>query len=218
MATYSRYLDIAAKIRSRIEAGEWKVSERLPRLDDFGAEYGANRDTIARAIKVLEAEGYVLAVQGRGITRAHRTSPRADDGLPRHSVSVAAAIVRDDGRVLAIQRRDDDTWEPPGGVLELEESITAGLRREVREETGLDVAPDCLTGVYKNMELGVVSLVFRCRQIGGTPRQTDEAAEVAWLTEEDVRQLMAEAFAVRILDALAGQWPRVRSHDGVRLI
>jgi GntR family transcriptional regulator len=75
-------LDIASKIRERIEAGEWTPGARLPRLDDFAAEYGANRDTIARAVAALEAEGYVWAVQGRGIAVRYGTMrprrPRGD--------------------------------------------------------------------------------------------------------------------------------------------
>ena len=45
--------------------------------------------------------------------------------------------------------RDNHHWEPPGGVLELAGSIEDGLRREVREETGVDIEPDTLSGVYK---------------------------------------------------------------------
>ncbi len=55
----------------------------------------------------------------------------------KHSVSVAAAVVDADGRILVIRRRDNGHWEPPGGVLELDETIEDGLRREVLEETGL---------------------------------------------------------------------------------
>ena len=81
MAVHSRYLDIAAQIRGRIEAREWEPGVRLPRLDDFAAEYGANRDTIGRAIGALEAEGYVWAVQGRGIIVRHGTiRPRRPRG------------------------------------------------------------------------------------------------------------------------------------------
>ncbi len=81
MVVHSRYLDIAAKIRERIEAGEWAPGARLPRLDDFAAEYGANRDTIARAIRALESEGWVWAVQGRGITVRYGTiRPRRPRG------------------------------------------------------------------------------------------------------------------------------------------
>lgn len=73
MAVHSRYLDLASKIRQRIEENEWTPGSKLPRLDDFAAEYGANRDTIGRAINVLESEGYVWAVQGRGIIVRHGT-------------------------------------------------------------------------------------------------------------------------------------------------
>lgn len=71
MAVHSRYLDIAAKIRARIEDGEWLPGAKLPRLDDFAEQYGANRDTIGRAIGALEAGGFVWAVQGRGIIVRH---------------------------------------------------------------------------------------------------------------------------------------------------
>lgn len=82
MAVHSRYQDIASEIRTRIEADEWPAGTRLPRLDDFAVEYGVNRNTIGRAIAVLESEGYVWAVQGRGITVRYGTirsrRPRGD--------------------------------------------------------------------------------------------------------------------------------------------
>lgn len=70
---------------------------------------------------------------------------------PRHSVSVAAAVVNAEGKVLAVKRRDNGQWEPPGGVLELAESILDGLVREIEEETGLSVKPGRLSGIYKNV-------------------------------------------------------------------
>jgi ADP-ribose pyrophosphatase YjhB (NUDIX family) len=70
---------------------------------------------------------------------------------PEHSVSVAGIVVRDDGRILAVRRRDNQHWEPPGGVLELDETFEHGVRREVSEETGIEVRVERLTGVYKNM-------------------------------------------------------------------
>lgn len=71
-------------------------------------------------------------------------------------------------RALLVKRRDNGHWEAPGGVLELEEDVVSGLKREVREETGLEVEPELLTGVYKNMARGIVALVFRCRVVGGS--------------------------------------------------
>ena len=133
----------------------------------------------------------------------------------RHSVSVAAVIVAKDGAVLAIQRRDNKHWEPPGGILELDEGPLDGLRREVLEETGLHVQPETLTGVYKNMPQGIIALVFRCHITDGTPHTTTESNQVAWLSREQVTNRMKEAFAVRVTDALdfAGI-PAIRTHDG----
>jgi len=62
-----------------------------------------------------------------------------------HSVSVAGVVIDEDWRALVIQRRDNGHWEPPGGILERDESIIEGLLREVREETGLIVEPLALS-------------------------------------------------------------------------
>ncbi|MFJ4791636.1 NUDIX hydrolase [Kitasatospora purpeofusca] len=136
-----------------------------------------------------------------------------------HSVSVAGVVIRDDGRVLAIRRADNGTWEPPGGVLELAESVEDGVRREVFEETGIKVSVERLTGVYKNVTRGVVALVFRCRPEGGTEQLSDESTAIDWLTLAKVEDHMGEVFAVRVLDALRGDAaPSIRTHDGQRLL
>ena len=136
---------------------------------------------------------------------------------PQHSVSVAGIVVRDDGRVLVIQRDDNGHWEAPGGVLELDEPFEAGVRREVFEETGLTVTVERLTGVYKNLTHGVVALVYRCRPSGGELRPTEEARQIRWMTKEEVQTAMVPAFGVRILDAFA-EVPQSRAHDGVNLV
>jgi len=137
-------------------------------------------------------------------------------GSPRHSVSVAAAIFDESGKnVLLIKRRDNGRWEPPGGVLELDETIEEGLRREVREETGAEIEVGPLTGVYKNMARGILALVFRGTATTEPLTQTTEAAEIAWHSLDEIARLTAQAFAIRVTDAVAitTRTP-VRSHDG----
>jgi len=136
---------------------------------------------------------------------------------PKHSVSVAGVVVRDDGRVLVIRRDDNGHWEAPGGILELDESFEAGVRREVLEETGLAVTVERLTGVYKNLTHGIVALVYRCRPAGGEPRATEEAREIRWMTKEEVQSAMVPAFGVRVLDAFE-EAPQSRAHDGANLV
>lgn len=138
-------------------------------------------------------------------------------GTPKHSVSVAGVVVDDADRVLVIRRDDNGAWQAPGGVLELDESFQEGVAREVFEETGLKVSVEHLTGVYKNISLGVVALVFRCVPIGGDIRCTAEAREVCWMTTAQVKAVMTPAFAVRVLDAFADQI-HTRTHDGTNLL
>ncbi|MGW3242784.1 NUDIX hydrolase [Streptomyces sp. NPDC001070] len=134
-----------------------------------------------------------------------------------HSVSVAGAVVREDGGLLAIRRADNGTWELPGGVLELNEAPEDGIKREVWEETGIHVEVDQLTGVYKNTTRGIVALIFRCKPSGGTERTSDESTAVDWLTPEEIAERISEVYAIRLLDALDSAGPHVRSHDGKRL-
>ncbi|MCQ4193679.1 NUDIX domain-containing protein [Streptomyces parvulus] len=135
-------------------------------------------------------------------------------------MSVAGVIVDDNGHALLIKRRDNGHWEPPGGVLEPEETIPDGLQREVLEETGIKIAlPATLTGVYKNMTGLIVSLVFRCEAIDGTPTTGDETRALRWATRDEVTELTDEAYAIRVLDALdATTPPAIRAHDGVKLV
>jgi 8-oxo-dGTP diphosphatase len=115
----------------------------------------------------------------------------------QNSVSVAGVIV--DGQHRALPQ--------------------AGVCREVREETGLSVTPLNLSGVYKNMRRGIVSLVFRCQVLDGELTTNDEVSDFRWATREEVTILVDEAFAVRVLDALEERTaPAVRQHDGVHLI
>ena len=98
-------------------------------------------------------------------------------------------------------------------------AATHGRRREVREESGAEIRVDRLTGIYKNMTAGVVALVFRAHLTGGILTPTDEAAAVEWWTTEQVTTGQTEAFAVRILDALADRTEiAIRHHDGVNVL
>ena len=137
---------------------------------------------------------------------------------PSHHVAVAGVVVAADGRVLVVQRRDNGRWEAPGGVLERDETFEEGVAREVAEETGVTVAVERLTGVYKNVVRGVVVLVYRCRPVSGEAGPTEESRAVEWITPDEVRRRLLPAYGVRVLDALADAPAASRAHDGAEVL
>lgn len=67
--------------------------------------------------------------------------------------SVRAIIQNEHGHILFINRRGENRWGMPAGSIELEESITDCLKREVQEETGLEVIHATLIAIYTNPAL-----------------------------------------------------------------
>src|SRR5262245_41858352 len=65
-----------------------------------------------------------------------------------------AAIFNGRGELLLIQRTDDRLWALPGGALEVGETPARGACREAWEETGLEVEPLALIGVYDSRLCG----------------------------------------------------------------
>lgn len=121
-------------------------------------------------------------------------------------VGVTAVVLDDEGRVLLHRRSDDGRWATPGGILEPGEQPAQAVVREVREETGVEIAVERLASVigqephtYPNGDrVQLLDLAFRCRPVGGELRvDGDESLEVAWFAPDEVPR-MAERILERI--------------------
>jgi ADP-ribose pyrophosphatase YjhB (NUDIX family) len=120
-------------------------------------------------------------------------------------VEIVQAVIRRDGEVLLALRRDLRGWELPGGNLEAGEAPEAALRREVLEETGLEVTIESLAGVYRRTGfLPHRARVYRCRAAAGTPRPSDETPRVAWWPAAALPPGLLPWCRQPLADALAG--------------
>jgi mutator protein MutT len=105
------------------------------------------------------------------------------------------AIVIDDGRLLVVKRANDPgkgLWSLPGGRVEQGEFLEDALKREVREETGLEVEVGELAGILEvpGDELHYVILDYHALVTGSTDvRPGDDAAEVRWAPLKDVAHM-----------------------------
>jgi 8-oxo-dGTP diphosphatase len=84
-------------------------------------------------------------------------------------------------------------WDLPGGFLEPGEHPEAGVVRELREETGLEVRPRRLIGVYMDVygpdQEPTINLTYECEVVGGQQRAADDVAEVGWFRPEELPRL-----------------------------
>jgi len=119
-----------------------------------------------------------------------------------------AAIFNRLGEMLLIQRADDKLWAMPGGAFEVGETPAEGASREAWEETGLQVEPLALVGVYDSRLCGTRSraqlyqFVFLCRphDPDAQPIVSNETLDVRWYAEAALPAL-SPGHAPRIADA-----------------
>ena len=105
------------------------------------------------------------------------------------SKSTAGALVEDGGRVLLARRALEPfqgRWDIPGGFLEEGEHPLEGVRRELREETGLEVEPREFLGFWMDRYGGdstaeaTLNLYWTARVVSGVPEPADDVSELAW--------------------------------------
>ena len=127
-----------------------------------------------------------------------------------------ALCVDDAGRILLTRRAWEPyagMWDLPGGFLQEAEHPLDGLRRELAEETGLDVEPTEWFGAFM-VPYGdgpgvrwVLNLVWRARVAGGEEQAADDVAELRWFSRDEVPPLEQIAMAEPVrawLDEEAG--------------
>lgn len=135
------------------------------------------------------------------------------------SVSAACVVINSDSEILLIQRDDNKEWQIPGGVVELGEAPDEAAIRETLEETGYTISSPKLTGVYTNIQRGIIANVFSTTEFTGHSQTSDESIQVKFLPLQTALEKVPEIFTKRITDALEFNGEVVfRSHDGQQWI
>ena len=106
-------------------------------------------------------------------------------------------MIIEDGRILLVERGKEPLkgfWSIPGGIVETGEKLEEGIRREVLEETGLDVDPYFMLEIFERIipdadgkpEYHFVLIDYLCRRLSGEPVAASDVSRVAWVSEREL--------------------------------
>ncbi|MDJ0868384.1 MAG: NUDIX domain-containing protein [Myxococcota bacterium] len=123
-------------------------------------------------------------------------------------------VILSERGVLLSVRSDLRGWELPGGNPEPGESEPNALRREIREETGLEVEVERHVGDYVRSGFHAhTARVFRCRPTGGTLRPSREAPVLRWFPPDAPPGTLFPWYRAPLRDALAAYGEPVVRRD-----
>jgi 8-oxo-dGTP diphosphatase len=129
---------------------------------------------------------------------------------PEHPVVGVGAVVVRDGRALIIRRGHEPRkgeWSLPGGHVELGESLTDAVRREIKEETGLQVEPGAIIESFDRIHRDedgriryhFVIIDYVCHVSTGDAVAGSDASDVAWITAEQIEQYGINPHAATVI-------------------
>ena len=116
-------------------------------------------------------------------------------GYATPKIDIRAAVIKDD-KILLVQERSDERWAMPGGWADVGDIPSEVAVREAKEESGYDVKPKKVIGVFDANRLGgqleffhAFKIVFLCELIGGEAATSYETQDVDFFNFNDLPPL-----------------------------
>jgi ADP-ribose pyrophosphatase YjhB (NUDIX family) len=181
---------------SKIEIPKWlEWAREIQQLSQTGLAFAKTGYEKMRYERLIELTAEILEhhtlLDKAEVERVLMKQP----GYATPKIDVRAGVISDN-KILLVQERTDNMWAMPGGWADIGDIPSEVAIRETKEESGFDVKPTKVIGVYDaNREGGYLEffhafkIVFLCNPIGGEARPSDETIDVKYFGFDELPPL-----------------------------
>jgi ADP-ribose pyrophosphatase YjhB (NUDIX family) len=185
---------------------QWLIWAReIEALAQSGRAYARDAYDRERYERLLALAAEITATHSSLESEALRVDFQDQIGYATPKIDVRGAVVRD-GKILLVQEKSDGRWCLPGGWADVGASPAGMVVREVREESGYDVAVRRLIGVFDanrsqspSAFYHAYKLIFLCELAGGAPDPDHEILAVGFFPFDALPPLSANRTDMRHL-------------------
>jgi ADP-ribose pyrophosphatase YjhB (NUDIX family) len=180
-------------------------AREIQALSQSGLTFSNNEYERERYRRLAEIAAEILESHTRLSQEEALKSFSLEPGYATPKVDVRGAVVRDD-RILLVQERVDERWCMPGGWADVGDLPSEVATREVREESGYQVVPYKVVGVFDANRDGrpmafyhAYKIVFLCELAGGEAQPSHETLAVGFFAFNDLPPLSSNRTSERHL-------------------
>jgi ADP-ribose pyrophosphatase YjhB (NUDIX family) len=136
---------------------------------------------------------------------------KEDRRYPKHPLLGVGALIFHRDRILMVERGGEPLkgwWSIPGGLVETGELLEDAIRREVREETGLEIRPASMLPIFERImrdsrgavEYHYVLVDYVCRVRGGALRAGDDVSRAEWVRRPDLKKMQITEGTLAVIE------------------
>lgn len=172
-----------------------EIAREIQQLSKIGAAFSFTEYEIQRYKRLTEITSEIIAHQTDLEVEALNKVLINQPGFATPKVDVRAAVIRN-GKILLVQENTDNCWAMPGGWADVGDVPSDVAIRETKEESGFDVKPVKVIGVFdanrvedKLEFFHAFKIVFLCDLIGGNAATSNETLDVKFFDLDKLPEL-----------------------------
>ncbi|GBD88981.1 pyrimidine (deoxy)nucleoside triphosphate pyrophosphohydrolase [bacterium BMS3Abin03] len=175
---------------------QWlKWAREIQELSQTGLAFAVTKYEKERYTRLLEITAEIVEHHTQLEKEAVKKVLMEQPGYATPKIDVRAAVIKDD-KILLVQERSDKRWALPGGWADVGDIPSQVAIRETKEESGFDVKPAKVIGVYDANRMGgqlelfhAFKIVFLCELLGGEATISDETQDVNFFSFDELPPL-----------------------------